>query len=174
MKKWALALLLIFTASAHAAGPSPDATGEAAQATRIETGQTTGMSSERSAGDAQAGSMGTGQRTGTVSIIGRQPAVAGGHKLQAYNALIRKEAGLPAEWFTCITGVDCALASVPCHWSIAVNVARKDEAQEVLNKKFSRCLGLAADISAAASCEAGECVTREQNPAPLVPRELTY
>src|ERR1700730_5513674 len=80
-----------------------------------------------------------------------------------YDARIRKEASLPAGWFTCKTANDCVLIYVPCSRSIAVNVNHKIEAQHAISKteRSQRCLGNALDTSLAA-CEAGHCVTKQK------------
>ncbi len=80
------------------------------------------------------------------------------HHLDDFDARIRSEAKLPAEWFKCKSKDDCGLVSVPCQSDLAVNKDHVDEAREALVKAIPFCLG--SSISDTDSvCEHHECLT---------------
>ncbi len=81
------------------------------------------------------------------------------HHLDDYDARIRAEARLPAEWFTCKSSEDCALASVPCQSGLAVNTSYKEQAREALIDAFPICLGTSLNDTEA-TCEKRQCATR--------------
>lgn len=81
------------------------------------------------------------------------------HHLDEYDARIRAEAKLPAQWFTCKSSKDCALVSVPCQSDLAVNASHVDEAREALIKEYPFCLGTSLNDTQAA-CEEHQCVTK--------------
>lgn len=87
---------------------------------------------------------------------------AAAHHLDDYDARIRAEAGLPADWFSCRTAGDCDLVNVPCQSGLAVSAAHSAEAQDVLNHHYFFCLGSSAGDTVAA-CEARRCVTEPKN-----------
>jgi hypothetical protein len=84
---------------------------------------------------------------------------AAAHHLDNYDARIRAEAQLFAEWFSCKSKNDCALVSVPCRSGLAVNSAHVDDAKEALIRTFPFCLGTSLDDTEAA-CERRQCVTK--------------
>jgi hypothetical protein len=81
------------------------------------------------------------------------------HHLDDYDARIREEAKLPAEWFNCKTKDDCGLVSVPCQSDLAVNAMHADEAREALIQAIPFCLGSSISDTESA-CEHRECVTK--------------
>jgi hypothetical protein len=83
------------------------------------------------------------------------------HHLDDYDAQIRAEAKLPADWFSCKKNGDCTLVSVPCRSGLAVNSNHHDEAREALIKAIPFCLGQSIDDTTAA-CEHNECVTKSE------------
>jgi len=66
---------------------------------------------------------------------------AAAHHLDNYDARIRAEAQLFAEWFSCKSKNDCALVSVPCRSGLAVNSAHVDDAKEALIRELSPIFG---------------------------------
>ncbi len=83
---------------------------------------------------------------------------AAAHHLDEYDARIRAEANLPADWFNCKKAEECELVSVPCQSGLAVSASHSEEAQELLNHHYYFCLGSSLDDTEAA-CEARRCVT---------------
>jgi hypothetical protein len=88
---------------------------------------------------------------------------AAAHHLDGFDARIRGEAHLPAEWFNCKSEKDCDLVSVPCQNDLVVNATHKDEAREALIRKYPFCLGMSLHDTKA-SCEKHECITEEAKP----------
>lgn len=84
---------------------------------------------------------------------------ASAHHLDDYDARIRADARLPAEWFICRVTKDCDLVPVPCRSGLAVNGQHVDEARRALVDAYPFCLGSALDDTEAV-CEKGQCVTR--------------
>jgi hypothetical protein len=81
------------------------------------------------------------------------------HHLDDYDARIRSQAKLPADWFSCKTKDDCTLVSVPCESGLAVNSSHVDEAREALITAIPFCLGQSYDDTEA-TCEHGQCATK--------------
>jgi hypothetical protein len=86
-------------------------------------------------------------------------ATAHAHHLDDYDARIRAEAHLPAEWFACRVTKDCALVPVPCQSGLAINAQHVDEAREALVQAIPFCLGSSLDDTEAV-CERSQCATK--------------
>jgi hypothetical protein len=86
-------------------------------------------------------------------------SAASAHHLDDYDALVRAEAHLPAEWFACRVTKDCDLVSVPCRSGLAINARHVDEAREALIEAIPFCLGSSLDDTEAV-CEKNQCATR--------------
>jgi hypothetical protein len=89
-------------------------------------------------------------------------APAHAHHLDDYDARVRAEAHLPAEWFACRVTKDCALVSVPCRSGLAINAQHVDEAREALIQAIPSCLGSSLDDTEAV-CERNQCATTGHN-----------
>lgn len=90
------------------------------------------------------------------------PQAAAAHHLDEFDERIRKEANLPAEWFTCKLAKDCDLVSVPCQSDLAVNIAHSAQAREALIQKFPFCLG-SDQHDTEVACEKRQCVTKAKS-----------
>lgn len=86
-------------------------------------------------------------------------APARAHHLDDYDARIRAQAHLPADWFTCRVTKDCDLVSVPCQSGLAINARHVDEAREALIQAIPFCLGSSLEDTEAV-CDRNQCATR--------------
>lgn len=84
--------------------------------------------------------------------------IAFAHHLDDYDARIRGEAALPAEWFACKSARDCELVSVPCQSDLAVNASHVDQAREALIQRYPFCLGTSLHDTEAL-CKERRCAT---------------
>ncbi len=92
-------------------------------------------------------------------LLALAPSAASAHHLDDFDAHVREEAGLPAEWFACRTARDCGLVQVPCRARLAINESHVDAARAALINAYPFCLGSDLDDTEAA-CEKGQCVSR--------------
>lgn len=94
-----------------------------------------------------------------LGLLVLSSAAARAHHLDDYDARVRAEANLPADWFSCRVTKDCDLVSVPCRSGLAINKQYVDVARDALIQAIPFCLGSSLDDTEAA-CEKNQCVTR--------------
>ncbi|MEK8095421.1 hypothetical protein WOC76_23460 [Methylocystis sp. IM3] len=98
----------------------------------------------------------------TLALVAlARPAFA--HHLDDYDRRLRRDADLPAAWFTCGSAKECEMVSVPCQSDLAVAARHAAQARERLVETYPFCLGSSLHDTEAA-CEEHECVTKATKP----------